>query len=459
MAAIPSLAIIDLSKNKEADISLNNSTTYSEPVTGSTTRINITVTRSSYPPNPNPKKETSANFYKYEHASGSSFMLREIKDDTGMVISVSGLRNVPNVSSVSAYCWKYDKAGNGRKPKKVLIVGITTNYRGSTEYYARGTNWRNWTKINKDFRSRNLRGGLEKELDDLTCDYHDAVTIDLSRSKSLHGNRYCCTYHKEISGKVTVTKGEIKVKGHSNLTTDYYKHSIEDRYDISGIKYYENNVDNFRRRIISSRFSWPIKGAVDIYTIYCGEKPTLIYVQANKAYPPTTTWYRRSGQGDDAKWKKSNKILRGVKPNDFDSLDCKHWKKLKNILHGRGCGDLKDCTESLSLSEEDEDGDEKESDDESSNDEMGISPAPGVPPPPPPQQPGPKRDDSNGDTETEGGGAKNTEKADKLTVIAPAATIPVGYIISGVFGGSGAAGFAGWKLYKSFKQDPWVRQI
>ncbi|EKX73813.1 hypothetical protein BEWA_038500 [Theileria equi strain WA] len=32
-------------------------------------------------------------------------------------------------------------------------------------------------------------------------------------------------------------------------------------------------------------------------------------------------------------------------------------------------------------------------------------------------------------------------------------------VISGVFGGSGAAGLAGWKLYKKFKGDPWVRQI
>ncbi|EKX72177.1 hypothetical protein BEWA_046410 [Theileria equi strain WA] len=33
-----------------------------------------------------------------------------------------------------------------------------------------------------------------------------------------------------------------------------------------------------------------------------------------------------------------------------------------------------------------------------------------------------------------------------------------GYFLAGS-AGSGAAGLAGWKLYKSFKQDPWVRQI
>ncbi|AFZ80783.1 hypothetical protein BEWA_001900 [Theileria equi strain WA] len=32
-------------------------------------------------------------------------------------------------------------------------------------------------------------------------------------------------------------------------------------------------------------------------------------------------------------------------------------------------------------------------------------------------------------------------------------------VISGVFGGAGATGLAGWKLYKNFKGDPWVRQI
>ncbi|EKX72271.1 hypothetical protein BEWA_047360 [Theileria equi strain WA] len=35
----------------------------------------------------------------------------------------------------------------------------------------------------------------------------------------------------------------------------------------------------------------------------------------------------------------------------------------------------------------------------------------------------------------------------------------LGYIISGVFGGSGAVGLAGYKLYQRFKGDPWVRQI
>ncbi|EKX72799.1 hypothetical protein BEWA_013580 [Theileria equi strain WA] len=45
------------------------------------------------------------------------------------------------------------------------------------------------------------------------------------------------------------------------------------------------------------------------------------------------------------------------------------------------------------------------------------------------------------------------------TESAPLGLLAIFKISSGVFGGSGAAGFAGWKLYKSFKRDPWVRQI
>ncbi|EKX72383.1 hypothetical protein BEWA_048500 [Theileria equi strain WA] len=45
------------------------------------------------------------------------------------------------------------------------------------------------------------------------------------------------------------------------------------------------------------------------------------------------------------------------------------------------------------------------------------------------------------------------------SLVATTGGVLVGYIIPSVFGGSGAAGLAGWKLYNRYKGDPWVRQI
>ncbi|AFZ80811.1 hypothetical protein BEWA_002180 [Theileria equi strain WA] len=260
---------------------------------------------------------------------------------------------------------------------------------GSKWYYSEDDSGTNWGETGDG--GHRLYGpdgkpteALTKKLDGLACEHHNAVTMDLTKSNSdqyASDGNYCCEEHQKKGGKVSVTPVPVNCTQHqSQSSLKAYKHSIsDDGLKLGGIKFYLNGdrSKQDRKRVQSTTLRLPAQGPVDVYVFYCSDnKPVLIYVQADEALPPITTWYRKEKNNDDKSWKKSNGKLKGLEPKNFNNLECKYWKKLKKVLHERSCSDLKDCSESPARNEEGASGDQEAEDedllgsDESSEDEQ-----------------------------------------------------------------------------------------
>ncbi|AFZ81419.1 hypothetical protein BEWA_008290 [Theileria equi strain WA] len=278
----------------------------------------------------------------------------------------------------------YSSPVSPKIPLMIELVGVSGG--PSTFYASKGEKggWNSDKGDAKDFYDGGKEIGKQKpkealnnKLDEVTCFYRDAVTIDLSLEKSTtkKDNWYCCNTCRQ--GKVSVK--EILVNHHAEhrRSTKLYKHSItNDNYTLSAIKYYLHNHGKENRKHIAPRkMLLPITGPVDVYTFYCNGNPSLIYVDAEKE-PKATGWYRKSSKGYTKSWTRLNSQLKGLAPKDLENgIDCNIWMRLKKVLSGRGCTTLEDCPKgsiSESLQQEDE---EEPSDDDSLDNvvDLGIS--------------------------------------------------------------------------------------
>ncbi|EKX74070.1 hypothetical protein BEWA_041080 [Theileria equi strain WA] len=408
--------------------------------------VKITVRKSEEP--------SGSDFYRYTHTlqNGGSFTLKTVLDDSGKKINipepkgVSELRkiNLEKVTSVSAYCW------NGN-PTKVLIIGITTTDRGTTYYGNRksadGNN--EWTRLHGGSRPNLINGDIERTLDDLVCEHHGAVTIDLSKGTSMSGNKpYCCRCDGHNNTKISLSSGKVPAVP----TVEYYKHTINSG-QLARIRYYfdgvgtdprKTNDPDKRRRIKSPELGFPTLSVQAVYAFYCGGNPVLIYIEGN-GDGGTNSWYKKptSNGNTDEQWTKVQD-LKDITPDNI--TECEQYNKLAAEL---SCARTVPC------------------------------PLPQSPPPPlapssnidsgasgphPAQQKAESAPHTPTASEDEALAANppQTEETPKtaksIGLLLTGSSALAGYVVPSVFGGSGAVGLAGYHLYKN-SRDPWVRQI
>ncbi|AFZ79442.1 hypothetical protein BEWA_022900 [Theileria equi strain WA] len=241
-------------------------------------------------------------------------------------------------------------SGAGATPVMIEFVGL----HGGPSTFFDTKDGTNWGKVgNSDgFYDKNrgknkhisdLTEALTNKLDEVICFYRNAVTMDLSinryRESSSHGYRYCCDQHKNDKKVSVKEEKEVSCKepGHTSSSLKAYKHSITSSgLNLTAIKFYPGGEKKNRRRITSSRLILPADGPVDIYAIYCGGKPALIHVEFKDRRSVVKGWYRRSKNGDDAKWKKISGKLPGVTPDNI--TECRNWNKLVDVLKKLKCG-------------------------------------------------------------------------------------------------------------------------
>ncbi|AFZ80696.1 hypothetical protein BEWA_001030 [Theileria equi strain WA] len=372
-----------------------------------------------------------SNFYKYTYAvpTGGSFTVKEIKDDNGKKVDVSELKGVPKVTSVFAYYWRYDKTG--QKPTKALLIGATAGSRpkNKIKYYARGSDTLKWYSptISFFFSNQHLTGELlEKELDDLTCEHNNAVTINLTETHSenhRNGQKYCCGYHNSKNeAKVTVTKQEVSCGegGHDSIHIPYFKHEIYDGSSrLTKIKYYENG--NQRKRIKLKDHDFPIDSPLTLYFFYCtGNYPKLIYINGT-GKKQVNGWFKKPDNSDsngDEQWEK----VPGLPDKGPESIiDCDKYNQLVEVLNKiSGYNSYQKCPgPKVSESDQPEETPTEFSTEKLEADSLGTSQL--------------SRDDST------------------WTLIG---------VSTGVGLTFGTVYLVGWKLYKRYKQsDRWIRQI
>ncbi|EKX73891.1 hypothetical protein BEWA_039290 [Theileria equi strain WA] len=306
-------------KPKDGDVSSTEEYNGDEFTGGNS--VKITVIKSEEP--------KGSHFYRYTHSphGGRAFTLKEVKDDSGQ--KIQGITEDKEVTSVSAYYWRYD-SGSGRTPTKVLLVGITTSF-GTTYYKNSGGD--KWTE--KMFQPE----ALENTLDDLNCYSNGAATINLSQSNSTSGRQSCCSEHKNEK-RVSVTDGHIKVN--NDQMTKYTKYSISNG-KLAGFKFYQDDVSNdekYRRRIRSTGLNFPIEGQVEIYTFYSSKNPALIYVKGSGQ----NKWFKKPVTSNDTKDEEWEETLFGV-PDPESITNCdKEFKKLAEELRELKCEGLQECT-------------------------------------------------------------------------------------------------------------------
>ncbi|EKX72585.1 hypothetical protein BEWA_050530 [Theileria equi strain WA] len=401
-----------------------NGKTYTGDSTGSKSVI-IKVTRSFYPLD----QGSTANFLKYTHEDKdntgriSPFKLKAVKD--GTPIPINGIppngASIPNVTSVSAYYWKY-------KPKTVLILGVTaTGTKSETTYYVKnllfsgGTKWAQAGTGNLDDEE------LENVLDQQNCYFNNAVTMNVYFTKSQiytsGNNKYCCYYHEGTSGKgrVSVERKTVSCTSHISTRLTVYKHEFTfgDSSRLSGIKYYDGRGQ--RRRIKITGLVLPTRDSVKVYVFYCnGKNPVLIYIRSRGI---ATGWYKKndnsSSNGKDEKWEKVQDWLPNIIPNNFKTTDHGKFDELVKALQKAG-----GCKKS------------------------GI-----CPPDPPPQQ-----------RQQEASPAEGSPTSDALadggaSIFAGLGIWSISGISSGTLAGAGGLTGFGWWMFKRSRGDPWIRQI
>ncbi|AFZ80886.1 hypothetical protein BEWA_002930 [Theileria equi strain WA] len=381
----------------------------------------ITVTRTTDPP--------GSAFTRYTHRDSRSrnqpFTLLEVKDNGSPIqgIPPAGHGGMPNVTSVSGYYW----TGN---TEKALIVGVTASA-GGTTYYARISSSTGW------IGQHQLSGeALETQLDNLNCLFNQAVTIDLTKGRYGAGRRYCCAYHINDQGRVSVESKTVSCTSHNTSSLTYYKHDIKaGGVRVAAIKFYDGSGHNTgRKRISAPELQFSIECPVIVYTFYCrGNGPALIYVE-NNGSSPVNKWFRKGTDGNT--WEK---VLDEV-PDPESITDHNNYNELVNAIRSAGCRSYQPCP---------------------------------LPKPEPPPEVAKESSPSGqaghqGDTSDLGPAGKpdGTPQATKGSPGSPSFwenptnTIPTVLTGVGVVSGLvGFAGFKGYKLYQSFNGDPWVRQI
>ncbi|AFZ79377.1 hypothetical protein BEWA_022250 [Theileria equi strain WA] len=312
----------------------NGSTTHGYTTGGRT----IQVTKSEEP--------SGSDFYRYTHQDKESggqepFNLEKILNDTSSPIpGIPPKGSDDKVTSVSAYYWKYEN--NGGLPKKLLLIGVTTDMLGTKYYGNRKSDGGNkWIGLGQNSKPELINDDIERTLDDLVCSNCDAVTIDLSKGTSMGGDKpYCCRCKHHSNGsdqrKISVTKGEIRVNG--SKSADYYKHEIKNGDKVAKIRYYldgeglqKTNDPKKRRRIKIPRLGFPTSRIQAVSAFYCGGNPVLIYVDSGKGHA-ATGWYHKSTNSNDngnENWTEV-KDLSGVTPETI--TECNKYNKLAKEL-------------------------------------------------------------------------------------------------------------------------------
>ncbi|EKX73423.1 hypothetical protein BEWA_054800 [Theileria equi strain WA] len=301
------------------------------------------------------KSEDPLGFIKLTHTSangrpGIPFTVNKIQygsSDTKDHTAKLGIYYGENIKHLAVWYWFED--GGMNKP---LLVEVEKE--GGTFVYSSNKGDEStieWSPFNNN--SQPLSGEpLEQELDDLNCQLNEAVTMDLTKKSSKkhassRNNTYCCGYHeKNEGGKISVTEDKVfcAQKGHNSSSASYYKHFINSPgFKLAAIKYYNYRSTNTpRKRITTSRLNFPIS----VYAFYSSkEKPALIYIDDGKQNN-IKGWYRSNRHGDEQSWLKSNKQLKGIKPNTFKNLTCQQWTTLREVLKKRGVN-LLACTQDV----------------------------------------------------------------------------------------------------------------
>ncbi|AFZ80960.1 hypothetical protein BEWA_003680 [Theileria equi strain WA] len=278
------------------------------------------------------------------------------------------------------------------------------------------------------------------------------LTIDIFHQKiSTAGkNKYCCEKHSETERRVTVTARKVA------NTIEYYKHEINDVKSVTAIYYKHNN--NRKNITATTGLRFPLPNVKAVYAFYCtGNDPKLICIKEEN--PSINKWFKQ---------RKSNtwEEVFGISNDPENIKSCKdnseEFDRLVTVLQRfTGCENYKACAETSSSSSPEPGAGQAEPGKTASEGPSaghgdrgeGADPASS-----PPGSVASEAGDSS-DSESTDGTTSQAEagKAERSTLLLLPASM-AGKILSGVFGGSGAVGLAGYHLYKN-SRDPWVRQI
>ncbi|AFZ80948.1 hypothetical protein BEWA_003560 [Theileria equi strain WA] len=214
----------------------------------------------------------------------------------------------------------------------------------SSWFYSKGTSGISWGETGDGDGFYNKEGtpeptdALSDKLDEVLCEHHNNVTLDISYGNSSSGEKYCCGKHQ------TVHFQEMQINGKGSLgQTKVHKYSINGTaFNLAGLKYYENDSSTGTRKrkkiILTTQFPISVNS---IYVFYCKEnKPVLIYV-ASRSFP-AKGWYRSDRSSDEKPWKKSSGKLPG---EPLENLNCQQRAALREVLEKRGCGNFGVCQE------------------------------------------------------------------------------------------------------------------
>ncbi|EKX73866.1 Vacuolar protein sorting-associated protein family member protein [Theileria equi strain WA] len=303
-------------------------------------------------------KEKGIQFFKPYPLTGSDYMATEYKI-TGLDAKISRIEyqktkingiDIPNVPVSQIRL--FSSPVNGNLP---LMINFNPKSGEPRWYYSKDGNGNDWGETGNDnrFYGSKPTEHLSKKLDELACQYHNGVTIDLSYGTSTSVESYCCEEHAnkkkgKNDGKITITTENIKLDGGAG-TLPYYKHSVQAGQSVADIKFYHDGDQEQRRHVKSNKLTFPMDGPADIYTFYSSNSkdPKLIYFYKN-GDPKATGWYRmQSNNGHNKRWRKTSGTLGTIKKNHIESrtLGCQQWNSLIGELKKRGTTDLPGCIE------------------------------------------------------------------------------------------------------------------
>ncbi|EKX72302.1 hypothetical protein BEWA_047670 [Theileria equi strain WA] len=290
---------------------------------------------------------TNSGFWKFTHtkngiSQGDSFKVGKVQyESSDISLPDIGMDSNSEIQHLAVWCWSGDD--NMKKPLLIELLYKNDNYK----YYSSNGDSDNlsWESL---ISSSQLKGKtLEKELDGLTCEKHNAVTMYLRKinyKTHIRGKKkYCCSKHKgkeknKSPGKVTVTPVEIYCQTHPNNPTPVtcYKHEINSGAKLSGIRFYHNGNSKIRGRIKS-----PIPDVKAVHTFYCGTNPTLIYIEGG-TQAIQDRWFKKNASKDNIEWTEV-KDLQDIIPNVLsNNTKCETYKQLINAL---SCHKYQQCSD------------------------------------------------------------------------------------------------------------------
>ncbi|AFZ79778.1 hypothetical protein BEWA_026270 [Theileria equi strain WA] len=196
---------------------------------------------------------------------------------------------------------------------------------------------------------------LEEKLDELVCEHHNAVTMNLTfhNSKTHNNKSYCC--YKHIGDKkVSVTSNKVSCSTHSG-SVPFFKHEVNlsSGWRVAAIYYYDSGVGTPRKRITFTGLTLPTGQPVKVtvYALYYGnnQNPVLIYVDYT-GKPAVKGWFQKGNDGsissnDNEEWTQVGLDItldKLTKP-----IDCgdSNFKELVELLTKLGCDGLRQCTQ------------------------------------------------------------------------------------------------------------------